>query len=87
MDRLYRIYTEHKDVEKVAKIVGRYFKGFTLLNGIGYWQGVPEQSLVIEIIGTESDATKVELVAYEIKKANTQEAVLIQETNVASQLV
>jgi len=87
MDKLYRIFTEHKNTEHITKIVGRYFKGFTLLNGVGFWQGVPERSLVIEIIGTEADASKVELVAYQIKKANTQEAVLIQETNVASQLV
>jgi len=87
MDRLYRIFTEHKNTEHVTKIVGRYFKGFTLLNGIGYWQGMPEQSLVVEIIGTESDRAAIEAIAYEIKKANAQEAVLIQETNIASQLV
>jgi len=87
MNKLYRIFTEHKNSDKIVEIVNKYFEGYTLLNGIGYWQGVPEQSLVIEIIGTEKDAARVELVAYEIKKANVQEAVLIQETNVAGQLV
>ncbi len=87
MNKVYRIYTENINRDNVVQIVGEHFEGFTLLDGVGYWQGTPEQSLVIEIIGTEKDAANVELVAYKIKKNNHQQAVLIQEADVTANLV
>jgi len=87
MNKVYRIYTENVNREDIIRIVGEHFEGFTLLNGVGYWQGTPEQSLVIEIIGTEKDSANVELVAYKIKKNNHQQAVLVQETNITANLV
>jgi len=87
MDKIYRIYTENVNRDDIVKIAGEYFQGFTLLDGVGFWQGTPEQSLIIEIIGTEKDAANVELVAYKIKKNNCQQAVLVQEANITANLV
>jgi len=85
---LYRIFTENLNTEKIADIVNKYFEGYTLLNGVGYWQGEKENCLIIEIItNNKSDIDKIELIAYAIKKLNHQQAILIQQVNCEANLV
>jgi len=81
---VYRIYTENKNKEEVADIVGQMFDGFTMYEGTGYWNGKQEASLIIEIvIDNESsrivNRTEIDIVASEIKVHNNQQAVLCQE--------
>ena len=75
---LYRIFTENKNLETIEKIVSKYYEGFTLVKGQGYWRLQKENSLIIEIVTDDTDKLISDL-ALEIKKANKQEAVLIQK--------
>ena len=74
---LYRIYTENIHTEATLKIVSDKLEGFTVLTGIGYWQGKPEATLIIEVEGSETTRIIVERIATLIKEANHQQAVLV----------
>lgn len=76
---LYRILTENKNKRMVAIIVAMFFKGFTLLEGTGFWNRKAEPTLVVEI--ETDDKAKVVEAATSIKQHNEQEAVMIQEVH------
>lgn len=71
----FRIYTERKD--NLPRIVARYFTGATLFDALGMWQGLIEQSTVVEIIGTLADAPNVLKLAGDIGYINAQTSVLV----------
>lgn len=77
---LYRIFTENINKPEIASITSKQFDGFTMLEGVGYWQGERENSLVVEIIApdTRDNHERVNTIAREIKQANKQQAVLVQ---------
>lgn len=80
---LYRILTENKNHEETVRLVATYFDGFTAIAATGYWQGKPEHSLIVEIcpdskMGDGDARTKIEKLAYAIKKQNEQQAILVQ---------
>ena len=77
---LYRILTEDINplkTEKTIELVNKFFGGFTLIKGIGYWQEKPENCLIFEI--QTDDKKDVFWLANQIKLQNNQESVLIQE--------
>jgi hypothetical protein len=84
---LYRIFTENKNLETVEKIVSRHFTGFTILKADGYWKLIKEGSLIIEVTDPKIKREAVNKLAAEIKEANTQEAVLVQEIKNHSWLI
>ena len=75
---LYRILTENLNRKRIERIISKSFKGFSLIKSQGFWEGIKENSLIIEISGSKKIAGKVKVSALEIKKANKQDAVLIQ---------
>lgn len=76
---LYRILTENKNREAVEDIVSAEFPGFTIIEATGYWNGVREESLIIEIdAGNEIKGMTVTRIAEMIKRHNQQESVMIQ---------
>jgi len=75
---IYRIYTENINRGKLEKLTGEYFEGFTVINAVGYWQGIKEKSVIIEIIGDRENLGKIKELATHIKINNKQSAVLIQ---------
>ena len=76
---LYRILTENKNREAVEDIVSTEFPGFTIIEATGYWNGVREESLIIEIdAGNEIKGMTVTRIAEMIKRHNQQESVMIQ---------
>ena len=84
---LYRIYTEDKDnTEEIATIMEDWgYDGFTLIYAEGYWQGVWERSLIIELMirsVTDSDATlsKIRAMAWAIGSRGAQQEVLVTQT-------
>lgn len=87
VEMLYRIYTEDKNRGTIAGIAGNYFPGFTLISATGYWNGKAELSLIVEIVGEQSDGLDVLAVAHQIKAVNEQEAVLITRHDSSSELV
>lgn len=79
---LYRISTENKNRNDIIKVVSRYFEGFTLIEGIGYWKGKQEKSLIIEIDTISADyhsTRRIENICNDIKLLNGQEYVLLQK--------
>jgi len=79
--KLYRIYTENKNLEGIKMILNRAFESYTLLEGIGVWKGTEENSLIIEVLSAIPPAY-FKIVAEDIKELNKQEAALltVQET-------
>ena len=75
---LYRILTENKNEPKVRDLVSKYFDGFTVYHGTGYWKGTPEKSLIIEL-SSVNNSENVYKCANQIKTFNKQESVLVQE--------
>ena len=73
--RLYRLYTEDKG--NVAQLVAPYFDSCTVLTATGYWRGIAEPSVVVEILGTAQDSEKVARLAEHIRVTNAQESVLV----------
>jgi hypothetical protein len=83
---IYRILTENVNVEAIREILGQHFKGgYTTFEGSGFWKGMKEGTIVIEIDGTT--AKKARSAAKDIKSLNQQEAVLVQRQPVESILV
>jgi len=66
----YRIYTEHKSRRQRRRARardGRGFDGFTVYHGTGYWKGIPERNLTIEIITEDLDNVKVVALAERVR--------------------
>jgi hypothetical protein len=87
MDRCFRIYTENKNKADVAALASARFDGFTMYEAEGYWKGVPEKSLVVEILGSIGDFDLVVELGEAIKNFNHQESVLIQSATNHSDLI
>ena len=84
--RLFRIYTEDKNYERIIlPLLSVSFDGFSVYKGIGYWQGQKEKSLLIEIYTNNQNIIKA--IAERIKHHNKQEAVLVTETECKIELV
>lgn len=88
---LYRIITEDKGIPelrlKLEECVADCFAGFTIIDSVqGYWKGVRENSIIFEISSESNSVTnfKIRQAASAIKKANKQEAVLIQKIHCES---
>lgn len=79
-----RIYTENVNKDYILTLADAYFPAYTVLEGQGVWQGVPERCLIIEIITIREDllafAEEVNALAEEIKEHNNQDAVLVTYT-------
>ena len=81
---IYRIYTEDKgNTEEIATIMEDWgYDGFTLIYAEGYWQGVWERSLIIELVCQASpdpldDYHKIRACAREIGSRGQQNEVLV----------
>lgn len=81
----YIVSTEDINAGLVAALFAKYFSGFRIIKGQGFWKGKPEQSLHIEVL-TQDDFA-INEVANEIKKLNNQENVLIERYEVITELV
>ena len=85
---LYRIVTEDKNTGKTLQLVSDHFKDFTVINSIGYWNGVLEYVKIIEISTDVPEAGyRIGVLAKLIKVQNKQDAVLVQEIPCKSSLV
>ena len=70
----YTILTEDKP--NLVELTSKYFPGFTLRKGTGYYQGAPEPSAEIVIIAEVNDKARlVRRLRDEIKVVNAQQEV------------
>ena len=82
---MFRILTEWKNVKQVKAKLTSLGLDFTTSLARGSWQGQEEDSLIIELDNITRE--RAEDAAKVIKKMNNQEAVLLQEIPVVSQLL
>jgi len=82
---VFRILTEEKNIDRIKAALIGLGLDFTLYRASGSWRGQEENSLAIELDNitrkSAEDAAKI------IKSMNNQEAVLLQEIPVVSQLL
>ncbi|HOC97887.1 MAG TPA: hypothetical protein PKK80_02510 [Bacilli bacterium] len=78
---LYKIYvgsnntTKKLEAKKAIAIASKYFEGFTCQNANGFWKGLSEKTLIIEI-ETDNKKKVIEL-AEELKVSLYQEAIAV----------
>lgn len=82
---MYRIVTEDKNVEGIKATLVGFDLDFTLFRGIGSWRGKEEESVAVELDRISRETA--EMVARAIKTMNDQEAVLLQEFPIKTELV
>lgn len=82
---MYRIVAEEKNVERIKAALIAFGLDFTLIRGIGSWRGKEEPSLAVELDRISRETA--ESVARSIKAMNHQEAVLLQEFPVKTDLL
>jgi len=75
-DKLYRIFTEAKNVEWLKDLAVANFGGCTFIDAGGVWLGGKEQTIIIETVN--QDERQVKKFVREICRYNDQESVLIQ---------
>jgi hypothetical protein len=83
--KLYRIMTEDKNRQGIIDTVSAYFDGFSMHEQTGYWRGIAEKSLCIDIITTNQ--TDIMRVSSIIQQLNHQESVLVETINNNAELV
>jgi len=83
----FRIFTQYKS--KLPEIVSRYFDGFTLTNSLGFYNGSPESSCIIDIdcSGIENPLSRMMSVIEDIKYECCQQEVLVQTIQCSSRYV
>ena len=82
---MYRIVTEDKNVEGIKAALAASDLDFMLFRGVGSWRGKEEQSLAVELDRISRETA--EDVARRIKVMNNQEAVLLQEFPIKTDLL
>lgn len=87
MNKIYRIHTENVGRKAIAELVSKYFKGFTILDASGYYEGKAERSLVIEIMAPVAMCHVVRFIGKAICSLNNQECVLITHEPIEAEYV
>lgn len=73
-----RLSTEDINTKEIHKLTSSFFDGFTSYQATGFWKGKEEKSRIIEVVSKYSVKLKMLKLAKKIKKANKQEAVMVQ---------
>ncbi len=87
--KLYRIYTENKNRDRIEELVSQYYDGFTIFETTGYWKRNKEKSLVIEVLQTEPEGIyfNIRTLCESIRRENNQESVLLTEQEVWAKFI
>lgn len=81
----YRLYvgannkTGSVEYKKARAVVSSFVDGFTAYKSVGYWQGKPENSYIIELANVKSGV--VTSISKELKRVLKQQAVGIVKLN------
>lgn len=91
--RKFELWTEAKNVASIDSILGEYFLGYSREHQVGVWDGGKEPSLHVELLSAGDKHQQAlargnwRLIADRIKMLNSQEAVLIAESEVEAEFV
>ena len=85
MNTLYRLYVERINLPLLQATVSGYFDGYTLVWSTGFWRGLREQSVIVEVIASnsETDRIKVYDLAVALRIALSQNTVIVTEQSVS----
>ena len=72
---VYTIETEH--YSNLARIINRYFDGFNIQVGTGYYRGQSECSATIRIVATRAQLQAVMNLCGDIRYINKQESIIL----------
>jgi hypothetical protein len=75
MPKIHRIYTEDVNRKALIELTVDTFDNFTVQPTTGYYQGEPEDSIVLEIVGANVQA--IGKLAQKIRAMNGQKSVLV----------
>ena len=50
--------TGELEEERAVSIIAKQFEGFTAFKGLGYWQGIAENTLIVEVETENEEAVK-----------------------------
>lgn len=68
------------------EVVTPVFPGFTVIEGLGYWQGAPERSRVMVLLHAPGDDAKVDAVADAYRVRFGQDAVYVADAPVVTRV-
>ena len=81
---IFKLYLGHNNETKkaykkslVSQMVSLFFKGFTLQEVSGYYEGKSEETYLIEIIAQPEEVQKIYLLKQALKERFNQESVLL----------
>ena len=82
--RIYRVYTQRKNLKWLCEIISEVWGGFTVYKTIGFWQGKREKSVCIEVMTNEGHAENwfTDGLRFKIMGYNKQDYVLITKSEV-----
>jgi hypothetical protein len=69
-----------KMVKDSMKVLDRYFKGYSIFNGRGVWEGKKELCKVFEIVAPNTEAATIKANAEEIRNLCNQACVMVTQT-------
>ena len=86
--RLFRLYTENVNRDRLEEECSDLFTSFTLLEGTGYFKGKEEACLIVEVLTPAEKSLDIARhmvsLAHSIKHFNNQQEVLLLSHDVAS---
>jgi hypothetical protein len=83
----YEIMTEDLRRDLIVKMITKSFKGFSIVEQIGFWEGKQEKSVTYIIFADRSDLYLIELLCRDIKSLNEQDAVLMSVTYTDTKMI
>ena len=82
----YRIYTQNKRLKWIKQVLNEFFDGYTIYKTEGYWKGITERSIVIEIIVPDNQfrwrELQIRTLVSMLKGYNKQKSVLVTKDNI-----
>ncbi len=71
--------THKLEKAKAIEVISEYFDGFTAYEVIGYWKGIKEKTLKVEIAVDSTADTTIIQVCKQLKELLHQEAIMVEK--------
>ena len=89
----YNIYIGSNNTTKIVEeckakdIINKYFDGYTIIKTQGFWQGIPENSIIIELLEEENTADTIYKMITELREELQQNSILLTYTFINSKFL
>lgn len=68
--------TGEVELDKLTAVLNKKMEGYTIAHSIGFWQGTPEKSVMVHIVGDQTE-NEIEELASDIRKELEQQCVMM----------